>query len=36
MEELILFYNKNKNSLNPIILSSILSIFFVLIHPFLD
>jgi len=36
MESLIKFYNKNKNSLNPIILSSILSIFFVLIHPFLD
>jgi len=36
MNELIKFYNKNKKSLNPIILASILSIFFVLIHPFLD
>ncbi len=36
MESLILFYNKNKNTLNPILLSVILSVQFVLIHPFLD
>ncbi len=36
IENLINFYNKNKENLNPIILSSILSTFFVLIHPFMD
>ena len=36
MNNLMNFYNKNKNFLNPIILASILSIYFVLIHPFLD
>ncbi len=36
MEALLYFYNKNKDSLNYLVLASILSTQFVLIHPFLD
>ena len=36
MKELLSFYNKNKDNLNPILLATVLSIWFVLIHPFLD
>ena len=36
MDSLLNFYNKNINELNPILLSTILSTQFVLIHPFMD
>jgi Fic family protein len=36
MDNLLYFYNKNIGELNPILLSTILSTQFVLIHPFMD
>ncbi len=36
IQELLDFYEKNKNSLNPVLLASLVSSFFVFIHPFSD
>jgi len=36
IQELLDFYKKNKNNLNPILLASLVSSFFVFIHPFSD
>jgi Fic family protein len=36
MEELIEVYQKNKPTLPPLILASLISSFFVFIHPFMD